>query len=319
MLCILLKNNDPYYCLAAEEYFLKNFYEDFFILWQSRNTVVVGKHQNALAEINYPFVIRNNITVARRISGGGTVFHDTGNVNFTFIKNVSSPAEISFKLFTQPITEALTSLGVCVTASGRSDLMVSGKKISGNAEHIYKNRVLHHGTLLFNANLGTLGQAIKVDPEKYHGKAVQSNRSEVTNILPFLKSNRKIDEFISYLIDFQLRESGNSIYELNSEDNHSVRELAEKKFSTWEWNFGYSPKYIFKNEFLFEGKKLKVELQVEKSRIAGSNCSGIFFSAEEMKILNELLSGEKHFFENIQQRLKEVLPEVSDELVFAFF
>jgi lipoate-protein ligase A len=187
MLCIQLKNNDPYFCLAAEEYLLKNFSEDIFMLWQSENTVVLGKHQNAMAEINYPFVHKNGITVARRISGGGTVFHDAGNVNFAYIRNVNSPAEISFKLFTRPVVEALAKLEVTATSSGRNDLLVDGKKISGNAEHVFKNRVLHHGTLLFNSNLETLGQSIKVIPGKYHGKAVQSNRSVVTNILPFLK------------------------------------------------------------------------------------------------------------------------------------
>src|SRR5665811_103020 len=121
MLCIHLENTDPFFCLATEEYLLKNFDEDIFMLWQSENTVVVGKHQNLLAEINYPFVRENKITVARRISGGGTVFHDAGNVNFTFIKNVKSPAEISFKQFTEPVVEALAKLGVTATNSGRND------------------------------------------------------------------------------------------------------------------------------------------------------------------------------------------------------
>ena len=140
MICIHLKNTNPFFCLAAEEYLLKNFREDIFMLWQSEDTVVVGKHQNAMAEINYPFVRENNITVARRISGGGTVFHDSGNVNFSFIKNVSSPAEISFKLFTEPVVEALEKLGIKATTSGRNDLLIEGMKISGNAEHVYKKR-----------------------------------------------------------------------------------------------------------------------------------------------------------------------------------
>ena len=137
MLIIHLENTDPYFCLAAEEFFLKNFVEDIFIIWQSENAIVVGKHQNALGEINYPFVRDNKITVARRISGGGTVFHDFGNVNFSFIKNVKSPAEISFKQFTEPVVAALSKLGVLAINSGRNDLLVSGKKISGNAEHVF--------------------------------------------------------------------------------------------------------------------------------------------------------------------------------------
>ncbi|MBW6535697.1 MAG: lipoate--protein ligase [Mariniphaga sp.] len=319
MLCIQLNNNDPYFCLAAEEYLMKNFSEDIFMLWQSENTVVVGKHQNAMAEINYPFVHRNNITLARRISGGGTVFHDAGNVNFSYIKNVNSPAEISFKLFTQPIVEALARLKITATTSGRNDLLVEGKKISGNAEHVFKNRVLHHGTLLFNSNLETLGQSIKVIPGKYHGKAVQSNRSVVTNILPFLKNQWTADDFSSFLLDVQLENTDNSVYELNEKDNQAIQKMVDEKFKTWDWNYGYSPKYTFKNEFITEGKKLKVELQVEKGRITQSDCSGDLFSVLKIKTLNESLIGERHFYVDIRQSLEEILPEVSDELVFGFF
>src|SRR5690554_4159748 len=185
MRCIRLSSRDPYFCLAAEEYLMKKFTDDIFMLWQSDDTVVIGKHQNAMGEINYRYVHEQNITVARRISGGGTVFHDSGNLNFAYIKNVSSTSEISFTRFIQPITEALGSLGITATTSGRNDLLVDGKKVSGNAQHIFKNRVLHHGTLLFNSNLQTLGSSIKVIPGLYRDKAVQSNRSIVTNILPY--------------------------------------------------------------------------------------------------------------------------------------
>lgn len=319
MFCIQLKNNNPYFCLAAEEYLLKNFSEDIFMLWQSENTVVVGKHQNAMAEINYPYVHQHGITLARRISGGGTVFHDAGNVNFVYIKNVSSPVEISFKLFTEPVVKALAKLGVEATTSGRNDLLVGGKKISGNAEHVFKNRVLHHGTLLFNSNLETLGQSIKVIHGKYHGKAVQSNRSVVTNILPFLENEWSVNDFSSFLLNVQLENSGNLVYEFNEKDNRAIQILVEEKFSTWDWNFGYSPKYTFTNEFLVEGKKLKVELQVEKGRITESRISGDFFAGEELEILNKSLLGEKHFYENIRQKLEMMNHKVSDEIVFAFF
>jgi lipoate-protein ligase A len=319
MLCIQLKNNDPYFCLAAEEYLLKNFSEDIFMLWQSENTVVLGKHQNAMAEINYPFVHKNGITVARRISGGGTVFHDAGNVNFAYIKNVNSPAEISFKLFTRPVVEALAKLEVTATSSGRNDLLVDGKKISGNAEHVFKNRVLHHGTLLFNSNLETLGQSIKVIPGKYHGKAVQSNRSVVTNILPFLKKQLSVNDFSSFLLEVQLENSVNLVYELNEKDNQAIQKLVDEKFSTWDWNYGYSPKYTFQNEFFSEGKQLKVELQVEKGRIVSSNCSGDFFTEKEWENFKESLSGERHFYKNIREKLELISDEISEELVFAFF
>ncbi len=319
MLCIELKNNNPFFCLAAEEYLLKNFSENIFMLWQSNDTVVIGKHQNTMAEINYPFVHKNNITVARRISGGGTVFHDSGNINFAIIQNVESPAEISFNRFTQPIKDALATLGITVLSSRRSDLTIDGKKISGNAQHIYKNRVLHHGTLLFDSNLETLGQSLKVTPGKYHGKAVQSVRSVVTNILPLLKSHRSIQDFSSFLINFQLENNKSIIYTLSDSNNAAIYKLADEKFSTPEWNFGYSPKYTFKNEQLIFGKKLNVELNVEKGIIKNSTVSGNYFSENDAVKLNKSLIGKMHLYPQIRQKLESFLSDVPDELVYAFF
>src|SRR5690554_2734304 len=243
MRCIRLSSRDPYFCLAAEEYLMKEFSEDIFMLWQSDDTVVIGKHQNAMGEINYRYVHENNIQVARRISGGGTVFHDAGNLNFAYIKNVDSPSEISFARFVQPMVEALAKLGVKATTSGRNDLLADGKKISGNAQHIFKNRVLHHGTLLFDSNLETLGNAIRIVPGKYQGKAVQSNRSIVANILPHLKEKMSLEEFTQFMLDFELAREGNKKYTLVEDDIRTIQNSADEKFSTWEWNFGYSPKY----------------------------------------------------------------------------
>lgn len=319
MLCIELKNNNPFFCLAAEEYLLKNFSENIFMLWQSNDTVVVGKHQNAMAEINYPFVHKNNITVARRISGGGTVFHDSGNINFAIIQNVESPAEISFNRFTQPIKDALATLNITALSSRRSDLTVNGKKISGNAQHIYKNRVLHHGTLLFDSNLETLGQSLKVTPGKYHGKAVQSVRSVVTNILPLLRSYRSIQDFTSFLINFQLQNNESQNYTLSDSDNVAIYKLTDEKFSKPEWNFGYSPKYTFKNELLITGKMLNIELNVVKGIITNSAVSGDYFSGKNISELNNSLIGEMHLYRQVKQKLESFLTDVPDELVYAFF
>lgn len=315
MICIRLRNTDPFFCLAAEEYLLKNFNEDIFMLWQSDNTVVLGKHQNAMAEINYRFVRENSITVARRISGGGTVFHDAGNVNFTFIKNVKSPAEINFKMFTEPVVEALAQLGIEATTSGRNDLLIEGLKISGNAEHVFKNRVLHHGTLLFDSDLQSLGQAIKVVPGKYESKAVQSNRSPVANISSFLKQAMPVNEFIDFLIGVQLRKEGTVRYEMTAEDLITIEALAREKFVTWDWRYGYSPKYTFKNELEIDGKILKIFLEVKKGVIENAKFEGDYFSESYNSDLPELLVGQRHFFEDIQA----VLETDNEELVYACF
>jgi lipoate-protein ligase A len=315
MLCIHLKNTNPFFCLAAEEYLLKNFTEDIFMLWQSDDTVVVGKHQNAMAEINYPFVRQNNITVARRISGGGTVFHDSGNVNFSFIKNVSSPAEISFKLFTAPVVEALDKLGVKATTSGRNDLLVDGLKVSGNAEHVFKNRVLHHGTLLFNSNLDTLGDAIRVKAGKYESKAVQSNRSHVANISSYLPKQMSIEKFISFLINVPAQKEGNRLYELRKDDIATISELASEKFITWDWCFGYSPKYTFRNEVEVDGRTVKVFLKVKKGIIENANLEGNYFREPFTTEISALLVGKRHFFDDV----KSVLSTDNKALIYAFF
>jgi len=319
MLCIHLNNQDPFFCLAAEEYLLKNFSDDIFMLWQSEKAVVVGKHQNLLAEINYPFVCENNIAVARRISGGGTVYHDAGNVNFSFIKNVKSPTEISFKQFTEPVVVALAKLGITATTSGRNDLLIEGLKISGNAEHVYKNRVLHHGTLLFNSDLKNLGQAIKVVPGKYTSKAVQSNRSPVANISSFLKNELTIERFIQFLLDVQLENRGVSFYEPTENDIQNIQKLSKVKFETWEWNFGYSPKYSFTNKTEVKGIGIEVNLKAVKGIISEIEIGGDYFSKEIFRQLSKCLQEKRHYFEEIQQELKRISSDVPNELIYVFF
>ena len=315
MLCINLKNNNPFYCLAAEEYLLKNLDDDIFMLWQSDKTVVVGKHQNALGEVNYRYVRENDITVARRISGGGTVYHDAGNVNFAFIKNVKSPSEISFKQFTEPVVEALAQLDIEATTSGRNDLLIKGLKISGNAEHIFKNRVLHHGTLLFNSDLENLGNSIKVIPGKYTSKAVQSNRSKVANIAPFLKKDLDIEEFIDFLIGVQLKKEGAESYTISADEEKAINKLADEKFTTWEWRWGYSPKYTFTNKVEIDGRTLEIFLKIKKGRIVNANLHGNYFVEPYATELSALLLGKSHFYEDI----RHLLGTDNEELIYAFF
>lgn len=319
MLCFHLKKTDPYFCLAAEEYLLKNFDDDIFMLWQSNNSIVLGKHQNALAEINYPFVRENNIAVCRRISGGGTVFHDAGNVNFTFIKNVKSPAEVSFSQFTFPVVEALAQLGIETTTSGRNDLLVKGKKISGNAEHVYKNRVLHHGTLLFNSDLQNLGLSIKVISGKYESKAVQSNRSEVANISSFLDSKLNINQFIRFLLEVQLKKDENREFGFSAEDEQKIEMLAEEKFRKWDWNYGYSPKYTFANNAEADGKKLNIRLAIERGMIVDCELSGDYFSSETIRLISLRLKDRRHIFEDLFKVLNDVPVSQRREMVYRFF
>ena len=320
MLCFYLENTDPYYCLAAEEYLLKNYSDDIFMLWQSHDTVVVGKHQNAMGEINYRHVRENGIRVARRISGGGTVFHDSGNINFTFIKNVAGPQEISFKRFTQPIVDALATLGITAVTSGRNDLLVDNRKISGNAEHVFKNRVLHHGTLLYNSDLENLGNAIQVVPGKYTSKAVQSNRSVVVNISEFLENPAPIDDFIRMILRYQLDSSDeNRPFKIPEHEEEIIRNLSSEKFETWEWQFGYSPAYLFSNEGIWKGKSLYLQFIAEKGKITDLTLEGDAYSENNKNLLKQQIPGVYHNYEAIARLHNQLEIEYDEDLIYLWF
>jgi len=177
MIGILSRSRNVFFNLAVEEYLLKQKTDDVFMLWQSGISVVVGKHQNTYAEINHAYIREHQIPVVRRLSGGGAVFHGPGNLNFTFIQNGEPGKMVNFRKFVTPVIEYLKTLGLSAEIGTQNEILIGGVKISGNAEHIFKKRVLHHGTLLFNVDLSMLKEAIKVVPERYIGKAVQSNRS----------------------------------------------------------------------------------------------------------------------------------------------
>lgn len=323
-LCINQTSTDPYFNLAAEEYFLKNFQEDFFMLWRSRPSVVVGKHQNALAEINHEFVRENQIPVARRLSGGGTVFHDPGNVNFTFIRNVANISEVNFKVFTVPVVESLKKLGVEAYTTGRNDLLIDGKKISGNAEHVHRNRVLHHGTLLFDSRLEALKGALKVDLSKFEDKAVQSNRSEVTNIAHYLPKPISVGEFTDFLFgEISQNYSEFRVYDLTAADITAIEKLSIEKYQTWDWIFGYSPRYRFSNKLETENGEIQISLLVEKGHIAEVSLLGAITTESSQKI-SESLIGCRHDYEAVKSAVdgldEEILPSASfEELVKMMF
>jgi len=309
-LCINQTSIDPFFNLAAEEYFLKNFQEDFFMLWRSQPSVVVGKHQNALAEINHEFVRENQIPVARRLSGGGTVFHDPGNVNFTFIRNVEKVSEVNFKVFTVPVIEALKKLGVDAYTTGRNDLLIDGKKISGNAEHVHRNRVLHHGTLLFDSHLKALKGALKVDLSKFEDKAVQSNRSEVTNISNYLPNPFSVEEFTDFLFaEISQNYTEFQIYKPTDADITAIEKLSVEKYLTWDWIFGYSPRYRFTNTLDTANGAISISLLVEKGHISEASISGAI-PAEISQEIAEALLGCLHDFEAVKSSLISLIEEL---------
>lgn len=294
MLLIYNEKTNPYFNLAMEEYFLKNFDEDMFILWRNESSVIVGKNQNTLSEINLDYIKENSIPVVRRLSGGGAVFHDLGNINFTFIANNNDNFS-DFKRFTTPIIELLKSLDINAEFSGRNDLLIDGYKFSGNAQYNYKNKVMHHGTLLFSSKISNLSNALNVKPIKFEGKSVKSVKSRVTNISEHLKEAMDILEFKDLIMNYLSKTNiDNKSYTLSDLDVHNINKLVDEKYSTWDWNFGHSPKYSLYNELKYPGGNIEFNLNVEKGIIRGIKFFGDFFGKCDISHIENLLLNTKH-------------------------
>ena len=302
MLCILNNSTDPYFNLAAEEYFFSNFKDNIFMLWRNSPAIIVGKHQNTLAEINYDYVKENNIKVVRRMTGGGAVFHDLGNINFTFIETGESEKLVDFRKYVQPILDILLKLGVDAKFEGRNDLTIDGKKFSGNAEHVYKNRILHHGTILFSAKMSDLTKALNVKDVKFTDKAVKSVRSRVTNVSEHLKNPITALEFINLVFNHILEMYDDAvIYEISEQDKEKIEELVKNKYSTWEWNFGYSPEYNFDKSVRTDGGTLEVSMFVENGVIQRLKFYGDFFTHKDISELEEAFCGVPHKEDEIKK------------------
>lgn len=306
MRCIISSSTNPYFNLAAEDYFLKNSTEEHFFLYINEPCIVVGKHQNLLSEINLRYSIENKIKLARRISGGGTVYQDSNNLNFSFIHNCVNPEKLNFTKFTYTVLEALKDMGLDVEFSGRNDLLIANQKISGNAMHIFKSRVLSHGTLLFKADLKQLSAALRNNPEKYSDKSIKSVRSKVTNISDYLATPVSMKLFTENFFISIINKSDNPVVQLlNDQEIESIHQISKEKYQTWEWIYGYSPKYMFLNSFQLSDLTIKVELKVEKGIITSVSTNldpatypvyhhafeVLINARHEFQTINELLNG----------------------------
>jgi len=268
MRCIFSKSSDPYFNLATEEYLLKNSPEEVFLSYINEPCIVAGKHQNLLSEINLPFVIENKIKPARRLSGGGTVYQDLNNLNFSFIHNCKNPEKTNFKTYTLPVLEALGEMGLNVVFSDRNDLLINGLKVSGNAMHIWKTRVLSHGTLLFNSDLKQLSSGLKNNPERYTDRSIKSVRSKVTNLSDFMPAPKTMAEFCHELISNIVKNMADSTTDsLSIHENESIEVLSREKFESWEWIYGYSPKYTYCNQIQLADQLIEFSFTVEKGII----------------------------------------------------
>ncbi|WP_321294935.1 lipoate--protein ligase [Marinifilum fragile] len=301
-------SNDTYYNLACEEYLLKNYDEDFFFLYINQDSLVVGKHQNTLAEINLDRVNEENIPVVRRLSGGGTVYHDFGNLNYCLIKKGEKGKLVDFKGYSSPIIQALQKLGVNAKFEGKSDLTIDGKKFSGNASHVYKNKVMQHGTMLFSSDLKRLNQLLKVNPLKFTDRGVRSIRSRVTNISEYLSSPISISEFANKVIqEFALTYPNSKLFSFSDEDITTIENLKTDKFQTWEWNYGYSPNYKFEKICNYPfGQILEIEMQIENGIITELDISGNCIKTKDFHCFIETIKGSNHINSLIYIKLNDM-------------
>lgn len=325
MQCLISTNRDIYFSLALEEYLLMHEAKDYFVLWQSDPAVVVGKHQNALAEINYRFVSENGIQVARRLSGGGTVYHDQGNLNFTYIANGEPGKLVDFKRFIGPVIQFLGTLGIVAEQGLKNEILARGKKISGNAEHVYKNRVLHHGTLLFHSDLNLLRECLKVIPGRYRDKAVQSNRSSVINISECLNNSMELVHFERAFLDYVLSGSGGKLLGLADAESKSISELAGSKYRSWDWIYGWSPDYELTSDFQWKGTDCRIFLKTHRGVIVDVSLKSEKIPEKDLAGLTGLLRECRHEACSIRNIIKGWNypaisgPEETEEFVWAFF
>jgi lipoate-protein ligase A len=304
MLFVERSGTDPFFNLAAEEYFFRNYKEDDVImLWRNSPSVIVGKHQNPYRETNVLFIMENHLPVIRRISGGGTVYHDPGNINFTFIRSIHSRYTIDFNMFLQPVISILNRLKIPCERSGKSDLTVHQHKISGNAQHIFRNRVLHHGTLLYSTDLEKLNSALSNNATWYTDRSIRSKPAPVANISKFINDPPPVEIFQERLTA-EIMDSFSPILRipLSASDEKAIHTLSEEKYRTWEWNFGYSPPYQVCVQFLLHGKQIKAEITVRNGIVRKIN---IFDSptAAEWLVLFRQMEGLKHEEQSILQYL----------------
>lgn len=306
MVYIVNNSNDPAYNIALEEYAFKKLLNEemIFLLWINKPAIIVGRHQNTIEEINAEYVRENGIEVVRRISGGGAVYHDYNNLNYTIISKEKEEKAFDFKSFSQPVIKTLANLGVEAKFTGRNDLEINGKKICGNAQAYINGRIMHHGCLLFDVDLSVLSKALKVSKDKIESKGVKSVRARVTNIIDELPKKIDVLEFKNLLLEYMKKEYPEmKEYKLSEKEIEEIKKIRDEKFANWDWVYGKSPDYNITRSKKYPSGKIQVFADIHESIIKNIKIYGDFFGIEDVVAVEEALKGTKYKYEDILEKL----------------
>lgn len=286
-------STDPYFNLALEQYVFDELprNNEYFMLWQNDNAIIIGKHQNTIEEINAAYVKEHGVRVARRLSGGGAVYHDLGNLNFTFITDAGDEKKINLAMFCDMIVNALAEIGINAEISGRNDITIDGRKFSGNSQYIKQGRIMHHGTILFDSDLSIIAKALNVSHDKIESKGIKSVRSRVTNIKEYLKEDLSLDRFREAL-KHNILGTTTDQYQLTQADIAAINRLRDQRYATWEWNYGRSPKCSIQKETRVDQcGKIQIHMEVENGVITSLATYGDYFGADESGDVEKALIG----------------------------
>lgn len=304
-----VSSTDPEFNLALEQYVFDTFPRDrnYFLLWQNDNAVIVGRHQNTLAEINEPYIREHGIRVVRRLSGGGAVYHDMGNLNFTYIQDTESGIQLDLGMFCRPLAQAISALGANAEVNGRNDITIDGRKFSGNAQYVKEGRVMHHGTIMFDSDLSRAGLALTPDPEKIAAKGVKSVRSRMTTVSEHLSEGITLAEFKKLLLEKLFAGQPMEQYIFTKDDIAAIEELRRERYGTWDWNYGGSPACDLSYKKRVEGcGTVECRFHVKDGRISDCAFRGDFFSAKDPCLLAERFIGQRPVVEDYQKALEGI-------------
>ncbi|HEN8866488.1 TPA: lipoate--protein ligase [Streptococcus agalactiae] len=306
---IVNTSNDPAYNVALEAYAFQKLtdIDEIFILWINEPAIIIGRHQNTIQEINKEFIDKNGIHVVRRLSGGGAVYHDLNNLNYTIISNNTQEGAFDFQTFSKPVIDTLAKLGVKAEFTGRNDLEINGQKFAGNAQAYYKGRMMHHGCLLFDVDMSVLGQALKVSKDKIESKGIKSVRARVTNIVDHLSDKITVQEFSDAILA-QMKEEYPEMdeYVLSDAELSEIQAMRDNQFATWDWTYGKAPEYTIERGVRYPAGKITTYANVENSTIKSVKIFGDFFGVKPVDDIEKMLKGVRYDYKDVLAALKTV-------------